>query len=79
MIQNFFAETTRLASRRFAGGYNMTTECQFRELEVQIARYRFLEREVTDPLAACLLHSIVLELEADLQKGVTRSVGGQGN
>jgi hypothetical protein len=27
-----------------------------------------LEREVTDPLAACLLHDIILELEAELQK-----------
>ena len=44
------------------------TERQFREQEVQIARYRLLEREVTDPLAACLLHSIVEELEADLRK-----------
>ena len=31
-----------------------------------IARYRLLEREVTDPLAASLLHIIILELEADL-------------
>lgn len=38
------------------------------EQEVRIARYRLLEREVTDPLAACLLHDIILELEADLQK-----------
>ncbi len=43
------------------------TERQFRELEIQIARYRYLEREVTDPLAACLLHGIVAELEADLK------------
>ena len=46
----------------------MTTERKFREQEVQIARYRLLEREVTDPLAAGLLHIIILELEADLQK-----------
>ena len=46
----------------------MITERQFREQEVQIARYRLLEREVTDPLAACLLHAIVAELEAELQK-----------
>jgi hypothetical protein len=45
----------------------MMTERQLRELEVQVARYRALEREVTDPLAGYLLHSIVLELEADLQ------------
>lgn len=45
------------------------TEQQLRELEVRIARYRLLEREVTDPLAACLLHGIVEELEADLRRG----------
>ncbi|MBR0718591.1 hypothetical protein [Bradyrhizobium liaoningense] len=44
------------------------TEQQLREQEVRIARYRLLEREVTDPLAACLLHGIVKELEADLQR-----------
>ena len=43
------------------------TESQFKELDIQIARYRILEREVTDPLAECLLHSIVVELEADLK------------
>jgi hypothetical protein len=42
-------------------------ERQFIEQEVQIARYRLLEQEVTDPLAACLLHAIVEELEADLR------------
>jgi hypothetical protein len=26
---------------------------QFREREVQLARYQLLSREVTDPLAAC--------------------------
>ena len=46
----------------------MMTERKFREQEVQIARYRLLEREVTDPLAACLLHIIILELEGDFQK-----------
>jgi hypothetical protein len=44
------------------------TERQLKEQEIQIARYRLLEKEVTDPLAACLLHVIVAELEADLQK-----------
>ena len=47
----------------------MITERKFREQEVQITRYRVLEREVTDPLAASLLHIIILELEADLQNG----------
>jgi hypothetical protein len=44
------------------------TERQFRNLENEIARYRLLEREVTDPLAAGLIHVIILELEADLKK-----------
>ncbi|MBR0741568.1 hypothetical protein JQ581_32010 [Bradyrhizobium liaoningense] len=44
------------------------TEHQLREQEFQIARYRQLEREVTDPLAACLLHSIIEELEAELRR-----------
>jgi hypothetical protein len=44
------------------------TDRQFREQEVQIARYQLLSREVTDPLAACLLRVIVEELEADLRR-----------
>jgi hypothetical protein len=46
----------------------MIANGQFREREVQIARYRLLEREVTDPLAASLLHEIVQELEAGLER-----------
>jgi hypothetical protein len=42
------------------------TERQLREHEAQIAHYQHLSREVTDPLAACLLRVIVEELEADL-------------
>lgn len=42
------------------------TERQSNEQELQIARYRILEREVTDPLAA--LHDIVSDLEANLRK-----------
>jgi hypothetical protein len=42
------------------------TEQQLGERKIQIARYRLLEQEVTDPLAASLLHDIVVELEADL-------------
>jgi hypothetical protein len=44
------------------------TERQLKEQEIKIARYRLLEQEVTDPFAACLLHAVVAELEADLQK-----------
>lgn len=45
----------------------MTIHSHFRHEQIQIARYRELERTVTDPLALCLLHMIVQELEADLQ------------
>ena len=37
-------------------------------------RYRILEQETTDPIAARLLHDIVLDLEAEL-KGSLQSVG----
>jgi hypothetical protein len=47
-------------------GENAMTERQFRDLETQIARRRFLEQEVTHPLAACLVHFMILKLEADL-------------
>jgi hypothetical protein len=38
-----------------------------RELEIQLARYRHLVRQVTDPLAEHLLNGIVLDLEGDLR------------
>ena len=44
------------------------TNRQLREQEVQIERYQFLSREVTDPLAICLLRLIVEELEADQRR-----------
>jgi hypothetical protein len=53
----------------------MVTERKFKEQEVQIARYRLLEREVTDPLAASLLYIIVSELEADPQADRETSTG----
>jgi hypothetical protein len=56
----------------------MMTERQFRELEVQIARYRLLAREVTDPLAEGLLRSIVVELETDLRAEGNRVVSERG-
>jgi hypothetical protein len=45
------------------------TDREFREQQVRIARYRFVEREVTDPLAIRLLYAIVEELESDLRSG----------
>jgi hypothetical protein len=44
------------------------TEHQIKGQEMQIARYRHLSWEVTDPLAACLLRAAVEELEAELRK-----------
>jgi hypothetical protein len=37
----------------------------------QLERYRVLEEETTDPLAAGLLRDIVLELEAELKMAAT--------
>jgi len=53
----------------------MMTEHQLRQRECQIARYRQLEREVTDPLAVCLLHSIIEELEEELRRDVPECHG----
>lgn len=44
----------------------MTSRERLTERRDQVARYRVLEQETTDPLAAGLVHDIVLELEADL-------------
>jgi len=40
----------------------------WKERRDQIARYRVLEQEITDPLAVLLFHDIVLELEADVRE-----------
>jgi hypothetical protein len=45
----------------------MTIHSHFRQEQVRLARYRDLEQAVTDPLALCLLHMIVEELENDLE------------
>lgn len=44
----------------------MTMHRQLNEFEISIARYRRLAREVTDPLAICLLEVVIGDLEADL-------------
>ena len=38
----------------------------WKERKDQVARYRVMEQETTDPLAAGLLHVIISEMEADL-------------
>jgi len=44
----------------------MTDRESWNERRDQVARYRLMEQETTDPLAAALLHDIVSELEANL-------------
>jgi hypothetical protein len=44
----------------------MTIHKSFGEFELNIARYRRLAREVTDPLAVCLLEIVIEDLEAHL-------------
>ena len=52
----------------------MTESESRKERRNQVERYRVLERETTEPLAALLLHDIVLELEADLKEPQRDSV-----
>ena len=44
----------------------MTDRESWNERRDQVARYRLMEQETTDPLAAALLHDIGSELEANL-------------
>ncbi|HUO01131.1 MAG TPA: hypothetical protein VMU69_33465 [Bradyrhizobium sp.] len=41
---------------------------KWKERRDQVFRYRVLEQETTDPLAAGLLRGIVLELEAEMHE-----------
>ena len=45
----------------------MMTNLDLMRLDARIAHYRFLQREVTDSLAACLLDSVILDLECERQ------------
>ena len=45
----------------------MTDSEYWKERRNMVARYRAMEQETTDPLAARLLHDIVLDLEAELE------------
>jgi hypothetical protein len=49
------------------GELTMTDSESRKELRKQVARYRAMEQETTDPLAARLLRDIVLDLEAELE------------
>jgi len=50
------------------GDITMTDSDGWKERRNRVERYRVLARETTDPIAARLLHDIVLELEAELQR-----------
>jgi hypothetical protein len=52
----------------------MTDSASWKERRNQVERYRILAQETTDPIAAGLLHDILLELEAELE-GSPESVG----
>jgi hypothetical protein len=56
------------------GDITMTDSESWKERRNQVARYRVMEQETTDPLAARLLHDIVLDLEAELER-LLQSVG----
>ena len=45
----------------------MTDSDSWKERRNQVARYRVMAQDTTDPLAARLLHDIVLDLEAELE------------
>ena len=49
------------------GDIIMTDSENWKERRNQVARYRAMEQETTDPLAARLLRDIVLDLEAELE------------
>ena len=46
----------------------MTDSERWKERRNQVERYRVMQQETTDPLAARLLHDIVLDLEAQLEQ-----------
>ena len=52
----------------------MTDSDWWKERRNLVARYRTMEQETTDPLAARLLHDIVLDLEAELED-LRQSIG----
>ena len=49
----------------------MTDSEKWKERRDQVARYRVMEQETTDPLAAGLLRDIVSDLEAEMDHSAT--------
>jgi hypothetical protein len=52
----------------------MPEDYGWKERRDRVERYRILAQETTDPIAARLLHDIVLDLEAELE-GSLQSAG----
>ena len=50
------------------GDITMTDSENWKERRDRVARYRVMEQETNDPLAARLLRDIVLDLEAELER-----------
>ena len=50
----------------------MTDSESWKERRNRVARYRAMEQETTDPLAARLLQDIILDLEAELERSPQR-------
>ena len=49
------------------GDIIMTDNSESKERRNQVARYRVMAQETTDPLAARLLQDIIIDLEAELE------------
>jgi hypothetical protein len=60
-------------------GWKMAEDDEKAERNQQVMRYRILEREVTDPLAAGLLRQIVSEMEAMAFSSETETGSRQEN
>jgi hypothetical protein len=60
----------------------MTEAARSQDDQISLERYRALAREVTDPLAAGLLHEIVRELEArssEVRRRAGRPISGHSS
>jgi hypothetical protein len=57
----------------------MTDSEKWKERRDHVARYRVMEQETTDPLAAGLLRDIVSELEAEMDEERTAACDREGH
>jgi hypothetical protein len=68
IISQFQASNVSALGVRVWGDITMADREKWNERRDQVARYRVMEQEVTDPLAAGLLRDIVSELEAEIDR-----------